>query len=186
MRKGELCGLRWTDVDFDAGKVWVVQQLTKPGPAPTFGPPKGGVSRKVTVSAQTMDLLRAHKREQATLKMANRTTYHDLGLTFAKEYADLTNRRELLGCPLQSNNLAERQFKRLIKAAKVKPHHVPRHATHLRDLTAPAGGSRACRLRTPRARRRRHDVEDIRPRPARAAAPSSRNNGCSTARVAIR
>ncbi|HEX9871675.1 MAG TPA: tyrosine-type recombinase/integrase [Candidatus Tectomicrobia bacterium] len=30
-RKGELCGLKWTDIDLDAGTVAIVRQLIKPG-----------------------------------------------------------------------------------------------------------------------------------------------------------
>ena len=52
--------------------------------------------------------------------MKNRTTYHDHGLVFAKEYGDLTNRADLIGQPLQANHLGERHFDPLIKAAKVK------------------------------------------------------------------
>jgi integrase len=33
-RKGELCGLRWSDVDLEAGKIRIVQQLLTPGPDP--------------------------------------------------------------------------------------------------------------------------------------------------------
>lgn len=39
-RKSELCGLRWVDVDIAEGKILIVQQLNKPGPAPTFGSPR--------------------------------------------------------------------------------------------------------------------------------------------------
>ena len=92
-RKDELCGLGWDDVDFDAGRIRIARQLTKPGPEPTFGPPKNGCPRDITLSAETIDLLRQHKRAQAELKMENRTTYRDHGLVFAKEYGDLTNRR---------------------------------------------------------------------------------------------
>ena len=52
--------------------------------------------------------------------MKNRTTYCDHGLVFAKEYGDLTNRRDQIGLPLQSNNLGERHFDPLITAAEVK------------------------------------------------------------------
>ena len=52
--------------------------------------------------------------------MKNRTTYCDHGLVFAKEYGDLTNRRDQIGLPLQSNNLGERHFDPLISAAEVK------------------------------------------------------------------
>jgi len=118
-RKGELCGLRWEDVDFESGRIRIVQQLTKPGPDPTFGPPKNGCARDVTLSAETVELLRHHKRAQAEVKMANRTTYRDFGLVFAKEYGDLTNRTDMIGLPLQANHLGQRQFSKLIKLVKV-------------------------------------------------------------------
>jgi len=44
-RKGELCGLRWTDLDLDAGKLTISGQLLKPGAAPAFGPTKTGRAR---------------------------------------------------------------------------------------------------------------------------------------------
>lgn len=118
-RKNELCGLRWEDLDLEAGRLRIGRQLTKPGPEPTFGPPKNGCSRDITLSAETIELLRQHKRAQAELKMKNRTSYRDHGLVFAKEYGDLTNRRDQIGLPLQSNNLGERHFDPLIIAAAV-------------------------------------------------------------------
>ena len=60
----------------------------------------------MTLAAETVELLKAHRRAQAELKMANRTTYRDFGLCFAKEYGDLTNRKDMIGLPLQANNLA--------------------------------------------------------------------------------
>ena len=35
-RKGELCGLRWTGVNLDRGKVSIVRQLITPGREPVF------------------------------------------------------------------------------------------------------------------------------------------------------
>ena len=46
-RKGELCGLRWNDVDLDTAKMRIVQQLVTPGPEPVFGPTKTGRPRTV-------------------------------------------------------------------------------------------------------------------------------------------
>jgi integrase len=120
LRKGELCGLRWEDCDLTAGTLRIVQQLTKPGPAPTFGPPKGGRARNVRLAPETVALLKAHRKAQAELKMANRTRYQDRGLVFAKEYGDLTNRADMIGLPLQANHLGARQLDGLIKAAKVR------------------------------------------------------------------
>jgi integrase len=120
MRKGELCGLRWADVDLDAGKVRVIQQLWKPGPQPTFGPPKNGKPRTVTLMTETIALLRDHKKHQATLKMRNRVSYKDFGLVFAKEFGDCTNRLDMLGLPLQANHFGARLFAPLVKDAGVR------------------------------------------------------------------
>jgi integrase len=45
--------------------------------------------------------------------MANRTTYRDVGLVFAKGWGELRTRKDCLGHPLQANNLGERSFDRL-------------------------------------------------------------------------
>lgn len=120
-RKNELCGLQWSDVDLEKGTVTFIRQLVTLGRKPTFGPVKNGEPRTVDISAETVTLLREHKRHQAELKMANRTVYNDLGLTFAKEWGHLHGREDSLGLPLQSNNLGQREFARLLKAAGVRP-----------------------------------------------------------------
>jgi integrase len=119
-RKGELCGLRWSDCDLDAGKIRIVQQLNTPGPEPTFGPPKNKRPRTVALGSETVALLKAHKKHQSALKLANRPTYHDFGLVFAKEFGELRTRKDLLGQPLQANNLGERSFDRIRKAAGIR------------------------------------------------------------------
>jgi integrase len=124
MRKGELCGLLWEHIDLDASKVRVVQQLLSPtvdeNRQPTFGPTKTGRPRTITIGAETVALLRAHRKHQRELLMANRTTYHDCGLVFAKEWTDVRKRGEYLGQPLQMNNLGQREYAKLLKAAEVK------------------------------------------------------------------
>jgi integrase len=119
MRRGELCGLRWTDVDLDGGTVRVDRTLlrNKRGAEPVFGPTKTGAPRTINVGAETIRLLREHKRKQAELHMRNRTTYHDLGLVFAKEWGDLHGREDSLGLPLQANNIGGREMARVLKAA---------------------------------------------------------------------
>lgn len=120
-RKNELCGLQWGDLDLDRGTVTILRQLLQSGAEPVFGPTKNGQPRTIDLSADTIALLREHKRSQAELKMRNRTVYHDLGMVFAREWGDLHSRKDSLGLPLQSNNLGEREFARLIEAAKVRP-----------------------------------------------------------------
>jgi len=119
-RKGELCGLAWADVDLDAGKIHIIRQLTKGGSKPTFGPPKGKRPRTVTLSAETVALLKEHKQQQSTLKMRNRMVYRALGIVFAKEWGELHTRKDLLGQPLQANNLGERSFDGLSQAAGIR------------------------------------------------------------------
>jgi hypothetical protein len=50
---------------------------------------KNDAPRTVDLGAETVGLLRTHRRHQAELKMANRTAYRDLGLVFAKEWGHL-------------------------------------------------------------------------------------------------
>jgi integrase len=121
-RKGELCGLQWGDLDFDKGTVTFVRQLieTDEKGAPVYGPIKNDMPRTVDLSAETIALLKDHKRHQAELKMANRTIYEDHGLVFAKEWGERNQRKDFLGLPLQTNNIGEREFARIIKAADVK------------------------------------------------------------------
>ena len=109
-RKGELCGLKWTDVDLDAGTVAFVRRLIKPGPNPVFGPLKNGESRTISVASETVALLRRHKSHQAELKLANRTHSHDHGLMFAKEWEHLRRHGDTLGHPLPINSLGENEY----------------------------------------------------------------------------
>jgi hypothetical protein len=57
---------------------------------PTFGVPKTGKSRTIDLGDETLRLLQDHKREQAVLKLKTRTSYCDLNLIVAREWADWT------------------------------------------------------------------------------------------------
>jgi integrase len=137
-RKNELCGLQWGDVDWAKGTVTLIRQLVTLGRTPTFGPVKNGTPRTVDLAAETIELLKAHRRHQAELKMRNRKAYHDLGLVFAKEWGDLHGREDSLGLPIQSNNLGQREFARLLKAANVRriKFHGMRHTSATLALKA--------------------------------------------------
>jgi integrase len=67
-----------------------------------------------------VELLRAHKRHQAEIKLANRPIYHDHGLVFAKEWGQLRRRPDSLRQPLQINNLGQHEFDKLIATAQVR------------------------------------------------------------------
>jgi hypothetical protein len=42
----------------------IVQQLITPGPTPVFGPTKTGRPRTVSLSSETVALLRVHRQQQ--------------------------------------------------------------------------------------------------------------------------
>ena len=137
-RKGELCGLTWANLDLDAGKMHIVQQLLKPGPAPVFGPPKTGRPRTVSLSAETVTLLRTHRQQQRELMMAHRTSYRDFGLVFAKEWSDLRRPTEQIGQPLQIEQS---------RAARIRRHHQGRRREAASSFTACGTRARRCSSR---------------------------------------
>jgi integrase len=120
-RKGELCALRWSDLDFESGILRIERTLVRGGATPTFGPTKSGVPREIDLGSETLRLLRVHKREQAALKLRNGSAYRDQGLMFAKAWEQgMRTQRDHLGEPLQWNNLGERWLDPLIGKAGVK------------------------------------------------------------------
>ena len=120
LRKGELCGLTWANVDLDMGKVLIDRQLVKCGRPPVFGPIKSGRARTLSISPATVQLLREHRQSQNEVKLKNRQYYRDLGLVFAKEWVQLGAAHARLGDPLQANSLGQREFKKITEAAKVR------------------------------------------------------------------
>jgi integrase len=86
LRRGELCGLRWIDVDLDAGLLTVRQQHVEVGKIIVIGPPKTKAgARQVALDAGTVAVLRTHKAAQATERLAWGSGYSDGGLVFACE-----------------------------------------------------------------------------------------------------
>lgn len=66
MRRGEALGLRWKDVDLDRGRLAIVQTLVQVPGGSQFSAPKTTRSRRtVALDAETVRVLRDHKREQA-------------------------------------------------------------------------------------------------------------------------
>lgn len=65
LRRGEALGLRWSDVDLDAGRLAVRQTLLAINSHMEFGEPKTARSRRtVDLDAGTVAVLRAHRKAQ--------------------------------------------------------------------------------------------------------------------------
>jgi integrase len=110
LRKGEICGLKWEDINFSKGVLAVRRTLIKAGVNPKLGTPKNGKSRTLSISPSTLDLLRKAKVKQAELKLKMGELFDDQAFVFTKK----------TGGALQLNNLGENQFNKLIEKAGVK------------------------------------------------------------------
>jgi integrase len=71
-RRGEVCRLRWSDLDFERGDVLVASTKTR-------------VNRRIAVGARTLDLLRAHRIEQAKTALACGATLAPDAYVFSHE-----------------------------------------------------------------------------------------------------
>jgi integrase len=78
-RQGELLGLRWQDINFDAGTLSVVQTLVKIEEGrPIFGEPKKKNSRRtIKLSRIAFDILRGHRQRQVEQRLLLGPDYND-------------------------------------------------------------------------------------------------------------
>ncbi|MBR7837454.1 site-specific integrase [Actinospica durhamensis] len=84
MRRGELLGLRWQDIDFDAGTLTIGQTLMRlVGTGITFAPPKTPSSKRVVaLTDSVLTVLRHHKRRQNRERALLGARWHESGLVF--------------------------------------------------------------------------------------------------------
>ncbi len=68
-RRGELAGLRWSDIDFDARTVRFRANIVHTDAGLIEQTPKSGHSRTVTVDDETLNLLKAQRREQVAKRL---------------------------------------------------------------------------------------------------------------------
>lgn len=91
MRRGEVLGLRWSDLDLDAGQLAVVHTITTIGYTPVASTPKTNRSRRVVyLDDQTIRVLREHRRRQREERMAAGPAWQDdVDLVFRNELGGL-------------------------------------------------------------------------------------------------
>ena len=71
IRRGELCGLQWGDLDLDAGKLKVERSIEKTRAGLRVKAPKTRHGRRlITLPATATAVLREHRRKQLELRVA--------------------------------------------------------------------------------------------------------------------
>lgn len=86
MPRGELLGLRWREVDLDAGRVSIVRTITTVIGQPIETSTKTNKSRRsVALDTATVEVLRAHLERQALERAAAGSAWRETGLVFTRE-----------------------------------------------------------------------------------------------------
>jgi integrase len=86
MRRGELAGLRWCDVDLDAGVLSVVRTRVSVAYTVSESDPKTRSSRRsVTLDARVVAVLRTHRRRQLEERLRWGEAWTDTGYVFTRE-----------------------------------------------------------------------------------------------------
>jgi integrase len=132
LRRGEALGLRWDDIDFDAGKIHIRRQLQRIRGELVLGPVKTHAGRR---GLPLLDLARQALQLQAEQQGAYRAV---IGSAWPESGLVFTTRT---GRPIEPRNLV-RSFRRICDHSKVrliKVHHL-RHTVGslLKDLGVPA------------------------------------------------
>lgn len=133
MRVGEMCALKWTDVDFEEKTIRVTKTLDMPNHNMRefqLTPPKTKKSiRVVPVDEELLQMLKKHKVRQAKIR-----------LKFRKEFADYHNGNFVFcrdnGYPFASRSVYDRTIRLCKKSgvSKIEGPHILRH-THITMMT---------------------------------------------------
>jgi integrase len=132
MRRGEVLGLRWHDIDFSADELRVRQQVQRIQGGLIFGPVKTRAGKRdLPLIGLTKDALRIRQVQQAADRAKLRSAWADTGLVFTTR----------TGRPVEPRNLV-RAFGRICDNSGIRKIrvHALRHTTAslLKDLGVPA------------------------------------------------
>jgi integrase len=86
LRRGELCGLRWSDVGLETGSITINHTRVTVAGRAVDGEPKTAAGRRaIPLDASLSPILRAHKATQAREKLAAGGAYEESGYLVADE-----------------------------------------------------------------------------------------------------
>jgi integrase len=112
LRQGELLGLKWDDIDLEAGTLQVRRALITARGGPRLAAPKTkGSRRRVSLTGAAAEALKGHLERQLEEIDRAGSLWQENGLVFASE----------TGAPLDRRAVTSRRFKPLLKRAGL-PH----------------------------------------------------------------
>ncbi len=104
MRRGELLGLRWSDIDFDRKRIIIRHTLVSVAYEIIESTPKNHQTRIIDIDESTVQILKSHSDLQNCDKKTWESNYTDLNLVFSRED----------GTPIHPDSLTQ-SFERAIK-----------------------------------------------------------------------
>jgi integrase len=114
LRRGEMCGLRWIDIDLDRGVLTIERNRTTAGYQIVEGDPKTPAGRRaVVLDKRTVQVMRAHRRRQLDQKAEaadHGRPWTDTGYVFTRPD----------GQPINPN-YATTRFRKLVQRAGLPP-----------------------------------------------------------------
>jgi integrase len=118
MRRGELLGLRWDDMDLEKGLLHVRQALAPDGKSFSF-PKTAKGRRRLRLTPEAVEALKRHRTAQNEERSRQGTSWRDHGLVFPSQ----------VGTPMNPDNLVRRSYKPLLERAGLPqmPFHCLRH-----------------------------------------------------------
>ena len=108
MRRGEILGLRWQDVDLDAARISVRQALVSVGYEVLTSSPKNHQARVIDLDPGTVGQLRHHRERQLQDRCEWGNEYEDQDLVFCLEN----------GAPIHPHSLSQ-AFERLVEKSEL-------------------------------------------------------------------
>ena len=107
LREGELLGLRWEDVDLEAGTLAVRRTLSETKVGHLFEEPKNGKGRNIKLTVGAKNALKRHRKAQLEERMRLAGLREDHGLVFPNQ----------VGKTMSARNLIARSFKPTLERA---------------------------------------------------------------------
>lgn len=89
MRRGEVLGLHWEDIDFEHHRLSVRRSLISVAYKPQFSTPKTGKARVIDLDSNTVEILRWHRTRQEQERLSFGPGYATNPLVFVDEDGSL-------------------------------------------------------------------------------------------------